>query len=198
MSLGGHLMSDDNFRRDRRDDTSRGRIHQGSDHGFGDEFGVVGSPIGRQFAAISFDAATDQLPHWTEPPTGKSAFHESTGETESRDVDRTDVWAEYSTPTQPSAGERRPIVDLTGGTRRVGLKHATSCSTEGDKRVVIGTITTNAVVTAPRDPSGSLARKSPTQVSRGRQPVDWPEFGEIRRLLGEMGTAPSVAVPLGP
>lgn len=172
-------MSDDNFRRDRRDDTSRGPDPtKDPTIDFGDEFGVVRfSDEDDSSPAISFDTAdTDQLPHWTEPPTGKvPRFMRSAGETGSRDVDRTDVWAEYSTPTPtPSAGERRPIVDLTGGTRpRRSEAPPPVARPRSDKRVVIGTDPTDERrrPTAPRDPSGSLARKnSPTQVSRGRQP----------------------------
>lgn len=172
-------MSDDNFRRERRDDLTR-RLDPTKDStiDFGDEFGVVRfSDEDDSSPAISFDTAdTDQLPHWTEPPTGKiPRFTKTTGESDLRDNDRTDVWSEYNTPgPTPSAGARRPLVDLTGGTRsRKSDTPPPVARSRSDKRVVIGTDPTDERrrPVAPRDPSGSTPRRnSPTQVSRGRQP----------------------------
>lgn len=172
-------MSDDNFRRERRDDLTR-RLDPTKDPtiDFGDEFGVVRfSDEDDSSPAISFDTAdTDQLPHWTEPPTGKiPRFTKTTGESDLRDNDRTDVWSEYNTPgPTPSAGARRPLVDLTGGTRsRRSDTPPPVARSRSDKRVVIGTDPTDERrrPVAPRDPSGSTPRRnSPAQVSRGRQP----------------------------
>ncbi len=171
-------MSDDNFRRGRRDESTKG-IEPTKDPtvDFGDEFGVVRfSDDDDSSPAITFDSAdTDQLPHWTEPPTGKvPRFLKLGGETESRDNDRTDVWSEYNSPAPtPSVGSRRPVVDLTGGTRsRQSDAPPPVSRPRGDQRVVIGTDPTDERrrPTAPRDPSGSGPRRnSPTQVSRGRQ-----------------------------
>ncbi len=174
-------MSDDNFRRDRRDDSTRG-IEPTKDPtiDFGDEFGVVRfSDDDDSSPAITFDSAdTDQLPHWTEPPTGKvPRFMKTGGESDSRDNDRTDVWSEYNSPAPtPSIGSRRPVVDLTGGSRSRQPEAPPPVSRpRGDQRVVIGTDPTDERrrPSAPRDPSGSAPRRgSPTQVSRGRQSGD--------------------------
>lgn len=171
-------MSDDNFRRERRDDLTSGtEPTKDPTIDFGDEFGVVRfSDDDESSPAISFDSAdTDQLPHWTEPPTGRiPRFMKTGGESDSRDNDRTDVWSEYNAPAPtPSVGARRPVVDLTGGTRsRQSDAPSPVSRPRGDKRVVIGTDPTDERrrPVAPRDSSGSTSRRnSPTQVSRGRQ-----------------------------
>ncbi|MFA5774052.1 MAG: phosphatidate cytidylyltransferase [Ilumatobacteraceae bacterium] len=174
-------MSDDNYRRDRRDDSTKG-VDPTKDPtiDFGDEFGVVRfSDDDDSSPAITFDSAdTDQLPHWTEPPTGKiPRFMKSGGEPDTRDNDRTDVWSEYNSPAPtPSAGQRRPVVDLTGGPRTRQSEAPPPVSRpRGDKRVVIGTDPTDERrrPAAPRDPSGSAPRRNPPQqVSRGRQSGD--------------------------
>lgn len=167
-------MSDDNFRRQQRDNSKDGADPTVD---FGDEFGVV------RFAddddsspAISFDTAdTDQLPHWTEPPTGEiPRFMKSGVDPDSRAADRSKVWSEYnSPPPTPSAGGLRPSVDLTGGTRSGKTDTPPPVSRpRSERRVVIGTDPTDERRRPPisRDPSGSPTRKiSATQVSRGRQ-----------------------------
>lgn len=174
-------MSDDDFRRERRDDSTRGtEPTKDPTIDFGDEFGVVRfSDDDDSSPAITFDSAdTDQLPHWTEPPTGKiPRFMKTGGESDSRDNERTDVWSEYNSPTPtPLVGARRPVVDLTGGTRSRQSEAPPPVSRpRGDKRVVIGTDPTDERrrPTAPRESSGSVPRRnSPTQVSRGRQRSD--------------------------
>lgn len=174
-------MSDDNFRRERRDDTTRGsEPTKDPTIDFGDEFGVVRfSDDDDSSPAITFDSSdTDQLPHWTEPPTGKiPRFMKTGGDSETRENDRTDVWSEYNSPAPtPSVGPRRPVVDLTGGTRSRQSEGPPPVSRpRGDKRVVIGTDPTDERrrPSTPRDSSGSVPRRnSPTQVSRGRQSGD--------------------------
>lgn len=172
-------MSDDNFRRERRDDSTKGSDPtKDPTIDFGDEFGVVRfSDDDDSSPAITFDSAdTDQLPHWTEPPTGKiPRFMKTGGESDTRDSDRTDVWSEYNNPAPaPSVGARRPVVDLTGGphSRRSDTPPPVA-RPRSDRRVVIGTDPTDERrrPAAPRDPSGSASRRSsPPQVSRGRQP----------------------------
>lgn len=171
-------MSDDNFRRKRRDDlTSGADPTKDPTIDFGDEFGVVRFSDDDSSPAISFDAAdTDQLPHWTEPPTGEvPRFMKTGGDSDPRDSDRTDVWSEYNSPAPtPSTGARRPVVDLTGERRpgRTGAVPPVS-RPRSEKRIVIGTDPTDERrrPVAPRDPSGSSTRRnSSTQVSRGRQP----------------------------
>ncbi len=186
-------MSDDNFRRDRRDDSTR-RSDPTKDPtiDFGDEFGVVRfSDDDDSSPAISFDTAdTDQLPHWTEPPTGKvPRFLKTSEEPKPRDNDRTDVWSEYNSPAPtPSTAPRRPVVDLTGGShsRRSDAPPPVS-RPRPDKRVVIGTDPTDERrrPVAPREPSGSMPRRSsPKQVSRGRRP------GEQRPVVRRDPRAP--------
>jgi len=152
---------------------------------FGDEFGVIRfSDDDDSSPALSFDTAdTDQLPHWTEPPTGevprfmKDSDDRARAEDTSGD-DRAGVWSEYSTPSPtPAAGARRPMVELTGSRPTDGRSAASrqaDPSTGATRRVVIGTDPTgeNRRPTS-QHPSGAMARPMRAgQVSRGRQQQD--------------------------
>ena len=91
------------------DDTTNSTNSTGNDAtvDFGDEFGVVKFADDDDSApAISFpENRTDQLPHWTEPPTGE--------------LPKFVLAPEDTISPTPSAGVNRPRVDLTGPTRRV-------------------------------------------------------------------------------
>lgn len=173
------------------DDTNREDSLAGRDRGkdptvdFGDEFGVVRfSDDDDSSPALSFDTAdTDQLPHWTEPPTGEvPRFMKDPDDRARADDtgadDRAGVWSEYNTPSPtPAAGARRSVVDLTGSRPADGRSAASrqeDPSTGATRRVVIGTDPTgeNRRSTSQR-PSGAMARPARVgQVSRGRQQQD--------------------------
>ena len=179
-------MNDDTY----GDDSSAGR-EKGKDStvDFGDEFGVIRfSDDDDSSPALSFDTAdTDQLPHWTEPPTGEVPRFMKDSEDRARaddtsGEDRAGVWSEYNAPSPtPAAGARRPVVDLTGQTRaprptegRSAASRQSDPSTGATRRVVIGTDPTgeNRRSTS-QHPSGAMARPARAgQVSRGRQQQD--------------------------
>ncbi len=172
------------------DDTNRGNSSAGRDRDkdptvdFGDEFGVVRfSDDDDSSPALSFDTTdTDQLPHWTEPPTGEVPRFMKDSDDRARADDtgadeRAGVWSEYNTPSPtPAAAARRPVVDLTGQTRvpRQPASRQADPSTGATRRVVIGTDPTgeNRRPTSQRQ-SGAMARPARAgQVSRGRQQQD--------------------------
>ena len=164
-------MSDDDTKRNRRDET-------GSDPtiDFGDEFGVV------RFAdeddsgpALSFGNETEQLPHWTEPPTGDlPRFMKGEGD-DATDApirigdDSTDVWGAYN-----DTSASRPRVDLTGKTPR--FETSTPPPVQRPRRegpIRIGTDPTGENSRPiPRDTSASAGRTRPAQVTRSRRPGD--------------------------
>ena len=166
-------MSDDNRRG--RDDTGG----QDPTIDFGDEFGLV------RFAeqddsgpALSFGGnETEQLPHWTEPPTGEiPRFMKADREASN---DETDVWSAYNEPEQTaSTGAKRPAVDLTGGSRKFDPGTPPPVSRpRREGRIVIGTdptderrrpaVSRDASTTQPR-PRQSASR--PEQVTRAYRP----------------------------
>lgn len=101
-------MSDDT-NNENLDDTTNATDRTGNDAtvDFGDEFGIVKFADDDDSApAISFpENQTDQLPHWTEPPTGE--------------LPKFVVANEDTISPTPSAGTNRPSVNLTGSSRRV-------------------------------------------------------------------------------
>lgn len=130
---------------------------------FGDEFGMVKFADDDDSApAISLsENQTDQLPHWTEPPTGElPKFVQPTEDTIS--------------PT-PSAGDPRPRLNLTGSTRRIEPsappKPVSRPPREG--RISIGSDPTGE--RNRPDSSGGLSRRDTTggavrESSRGADP----------------------------
>lgn len=178
------------------DDTSREDSSAGRDRvkdptvDFGDEFGVVrfSDDEDDSSPAISFGTAdTDQMPHWTEPPTGEVPRFSKDSDDRARADDtgaeeRAGVWNEYNTPSPtPAAGARRPNVELTGQTRaprqpasRQPASRQADPSTGATRRVVSGTyLTGENRRPASQHPSGAMARPARAgQVSRGRQQQD--------------------------
>lgn len=169
-------MSDNNDRRARGEDdrTNDPTVD------FGDEFGVVRfSDEDDSGPALSFSGGdTEQLPHWTEPPTGEIPrfLKDPTGGQarpvdETRAADSTSVWSAYRDDS-PTGGTRRPPVDLTGGASR---KFETSPPPPVERprregRIVIGTDPTGETRRpAPRDQS-TAQRRRPTQVTRAPRP----------------------------
>ena len=151
---------------------------------FGDEFGVVRfSDEDDSSPALSFGTSdTDQLPHWTEPPTGEVPrfFKDSDDRARADETgsdDRAGVWSEYNTtsPT-PAAGARRPGVEPTGQNRTVRQPaiRQSDPSTGATRRVVSGTYQTGENRRpSSQHPSGAMSRPARVgQVSRGRQQQD--------------------------
>jgi len=148
-------MSDDTNDQNLDDTTdaagnSSGRTDDEATVDFGDEFGMVKFADDDDSApAISFpENQTDQLPHWTEPPTGEvPRFVQPTEDTIS--------------PT-PSLGSVRPRVNLTGSTRRIEPsappKPVSRPPREG--RISIGTDPTGE--RNRPDSSGGLSRRDAT------------------------------------
>lgn len=172
------------------DDTNRDESSASRDRGkdptvdFGDEFGVIRfSDDDDSSPALSFDTAdTDQLPHWTEPPTGELPKFMTDKTDDTSDTGRVDVWDEYNAPAPESTDRaRRPVVDLTGQTQAVRPASGRSASgrqndpsTGATRRVVIGTDPTGeSRRSSSQHPSGSMTRPARAgQVSRGRQQQD--------------------------
>ena len=183
-------MSDDRDKRKDQDPTVD----------FGDEFGEV------RFAsdddsgpAITFSGGeTEQLPHWTEPPTGEVPrfLKDQTGGTrrdDTRGSDPTSVWSAYR-DDEPTGGSNRPRVDLTGGsTRRFETTTPPPVQRpHREGRIVIGTDPTGETRRpAPRDPS-TAQRRRPAQVTRApREPRAVPAGGR------DLPTATAVGALLG-
>ena len=175
-------MSDDT-NNENLDDTTNATDRTGNDAtvDFGDEFGIVKFADDDDSApAISFpENQTDQLPHWTEPPTGELPKFVMANE-------------DTISPT-PSAGASRPPINLTGSTRRVEPASAPPpvARPAREGRISIGSDPTgernrpDSSGSLPRrDVSGSLRRDDtgssqtvrPTQVRRAR-PSDRSDSG---------------------
>jgi len=196
-------MSDDRDRRKDQDPTVD----------FGDEFGEVSFADGDDSGpAISFSGGdTEQLPHWTEPPSGEVPrfLKESTGaarrpSNDTQTSDPTTVWSAYR-DEEPTGGSPRPRVDLTGSSSH---RFETTPPPPVQRparpgRIVIGTDPTGeARRPAPRDPS-TAQRRRPTQVTRAtREPRagqhggrDLPTAIAVGALLGAMFIAATVWRP---
>ena len=177
------------------DDTTNATDRTGNDAtvDFGDEFGIVKFADDDDSApAISFpENQTDQLPHWTEPPTGELPKFVTASE-------------DTISPT-PSAGASRPAVNLTGSTRRV---EPASAPPPVARPASAGRVSIGSDPTGDRgrpDSSGSLPRRDvtdnlrrdenvssqtarPTQVRRAR-PSDRSDSGTGPRPRPRTSTA---------
>jgi len=140
---------------------------------FGDEFGVIKfAETDDSGPALAFGTNdTEQLPHWTEPPTGEVPRFRKTddqptrriviGANDENDNDNTDVWSAYNEP-DPSAstGARRPSFETTTP------PPVSSPRREG--RIVIGTDPTDERRRPiARDASGAQSRPVSRPASRG-------------------------------
>lgn len=149
-------MSDDT-NNENLDDTTNATDRTGNDAtvDFGDEFGIVKFADDDDSApAISFpENASEQLPHWTEPPTGELPKFV----TESEDT---------ISPT-PSAGTSRAPLNLTGSSRRIEPTKAPPPVSRPTRepRVSIGSDPSGPM---RRDNTGSSQTVRPTQVRRAR------------------------------
>jgi len=139
---------------------------------FGDEFGVVKfAETDDSGPALAFGTNdTEQLPHWTEPPTGEVPRFRKTddqptrrvviGSNDERDNDNTDVWSAYNEPdASASKGARRPSFETTTP------PPVSSPRREG--RIVIGTDPTDERRRpVARDASGAQSRPVSRPASR--------------------------------
>ena len=144
---------------------------------FGDEFGVVKfAETDDSGPALAFGTNdTEQLPHWTEPPTGEVPRFRKTDDQPTRrivigtndndrdrdDSDNTDVWSAYNEPdASASKGARRPSFETTTP------PPVSSPRREG--RIVIGTDPTDERRRpVARDASGAQSRPVSRPASRG-------------------------------
>lgn len=143
------------------DDTTNATDRTGNDAtvDFGDEFGIVKFADDDDSApAISFpENQTDQLPHWTESPTGELPKFVTARE-------------DTISPT-PSAGASRPTVNLTGSTRRV---EPASAPPPVARPASAGRVSIGSDPTGERgrpDSSGPLPRRDVTDNSRSEENV---------------------------
>ncbi|MDA2968357.1 MAG: phosphatidate cytidylyltransferase [Actinomycetota bacterium] len=143
------------------DDTTNATDRTGNDAtvDFGDEFGIVKFADDDDSApAISFpENQTDQLPHWTESPTGELPKFVTASE-------------DTISPT-PSAGASRPTVNLTGSTRRV---EPASAPPPVARPASAGRVSIGSDPTGERgrpDSSGPLPRRDVTDNSRSEENV---------------------------
>ena len=150
-------MSDDTNNESLDDTTNRTSNDATVD--FGDEFGIVRFADDDDSApAIAFpENQTDQLPHWTEPPTGE--------------LPKFVMGSEDTISDTPSIGSTRPRVNLTGLTRRVEPASAPPPVVRPmrEGRVSIGTDPTGE--RSRPDSSGSLSRRDVTGSSHREENV---------------------------
>ncbi len=140
---------------------------------FGDEFGVIKfAETDDSGPALAFGTNdTEQLPHWTEPPTGEvPRFRKNDaqptrriviGSNDESESDNTDVWSAYNEP-DPSA---------PAATRRQSFETTTPppvSSPRREGRIVIGTDPTDERRRpVARDASGAQSRPVSRPASRG-------------------------------
>ena len=143
------------------DDTTNATDRTGNDAtvDFGDEFGIVKFADDDDSApAISFpENQTDQLPHWTESPTGELPKFVTASE-------------DTISPT-PSTGASRPTVNLTGSTRRV---EPASAPPPVARPASAGRVSIGSDPTGERgrpDSSGPLPRRDVTDNSQSEENV---------------------------
>lgn len=173
-------MSDDIWRR--RDDTNGDRDDTRNTNEYGTDFGSDFGTV--QFAddptsepAISLTGNTGNLPHWTEPATGEIPSLS--------DDDDTDVWASFSSPSQPTRRPDRISIgtDPTGEPRRPAPSRADSGAISIDpsggiafdrdpsRDITGGTArpprTGQVRRGGPRGPRGGVGRDMPSAVASG-------------------------------
>ena len=163
-------MSNDNRGNFSDDDTNGVDRNVDPTIDFGDEFGVVKfAETDDSGPALAFGTNdTEQLPHWTELPTGEVPQFRKTDDQPTRrivigtsDNDNTDVWSAYNEPdSSASTGARRPSFETSTP------PPVSSPRREG--RIVIGTDPTDERRRpVARDASGAQSRPVSRPASRG-------------------------------
>ena len=146
------------------DDSTQGDKPSDPSLDFGDEFGLVKFADDESAPAISFpDNPADQLPHWTQAPTGE--------------IPKFIEVAEDTISPTPSYGNSRSNVNVTGSSRRIEPNNppAPVSRDQRESRISIGTDPTdernrpNSLVASQSDASGNNSKPArPAQVTRTR------------------------------
>ena len=183
---------------------------------FGDEFGVIKfAETDDSGPALAFgNNDTEQLPHWTEMPTGEVPRFRKTdgqptrrvviGSNDESDNDKTDVWSAYNEPDKSaSTGARRPTFETT--------TPPPVSSPRRESRIVIGTDPTDErrrpvardasgaqsrPISRPAARSGSRSDARGTQVTRAQRPSSGSATGAMTRGGRDLPTATAVGALL--
>ena len=148
------------------DDSTQGDKPSDPSLDFGDEFGLVKFADDESAPAISFpDNPADQLPHWTQAPTGE--------------IPKFIEVAEDTISPTPSYGNSRSNVNVTGSSRRIEPNNppAPVSRDQRESRISIGTDPTdernrpNSLVASQSDASGNISSRYGPLYSRGPGPV---------------------------
>ena len=183
---------------------------------FGDEFGVIKfAETDDSGPALAFGTNdTEQLPHWTEPPTGEVPRFRKTddqptrrvviGSNDERDDDNTDVWSAYNEPDKSaSTGARRPTFETTtpppvSSPRREGRIVIGTDPTDERRRPVArdASGSQSRPISRPAARSGSRSDARGTQVTRAQRPSSGSATGAMSRGGRDLPTATAVGALL--
>ena len=183
---------------------------------FGDEFGVIKfAETDDSGPALAFGTNdTEQLPHWTEPPTGEVPRFRKTddqptrrvviGSNVERDDDNTDVWSAYNEPDKSaSTGARRPTFETTtpppvSSPRREGRIVIGTDPTDERRRPVARDASgaQSRPISRPAARSGSRSDARGTQVTRAQRPSSGSATGAMTRGGRDLPTATAVGALL--
>ena len=183
---------------------------------FGDEFGVIKfAETDDSGPALAFgNNDTEQLPHWTEMPTGEVPRFRKTddqptrrvviGSNDESDNDKTDVWSAYNEPDKSaSTGTRRPSFETTtpppvNSPRREG-RIVIGTDPTGERRRPVARDASGAQsrpISRPAARSGSRSDARGTQVTRAQRPSSGSATGAISRGGRDLPTATAVGALL--
>ena len=183
---------------------------------FGDEFGVIKfAETDDSGPALAFGTNdTEQLPHWTEPPTGEVPRFRKTddqptrrvviGSIDENDDDNTDVWSAYNEPDKSaSTGARRPTFETTtpppvSSPRREGRIVIGTDPTDERRRPVARDASgaQSRPISRPAARSGSRSDSRGTQVTRAQRPSSGSPTGAMTRGGRDLPTATAVGALL--
>jgi phosphatidate cytidylyltransferase len=183
---------------------------------FGDEFGVIKfAETDDSGPALAFGTNdTEQLPHWTEPPTGEVPRFRKTDDQPTRRVvigsidenndDNTDVWSAYNEPDKSaSTGARRPTFETTtpppvSSPRREGRIVIGTDPTDERRRPVARDASgaQSRPISRPAARSGSRSDARGTQVTRAQRPSSGSATGAMTRGGRDLPTATAVGALL--
>ena len=183
---------------------------------FGDEFGVIKfAETDDSGPALAFgNNDTEQLPHWTEMPTGEVPRFRKTddqptrrvviGSNDESDNDKTDVWSAYNEPDKSaSKGTRRPSFETTtpppvNSPRREGRIVIGTDPTDERRRPVARDASgaQSRPISRPAARSGSRSDARGTQVTRAQRPSSGSATGAIPRGGRDLPTATAVGALL--
>jgi phosphatidate cytidylyltransferase len=183
---------------------------------FGDEFGVIKfAETDDSGPALAFgNNDTEQLPHWTEMPTGEVPRFRKTddqptrrvviGSNDESDNDKTDVWSAYNEPDKSaSTGTRRPSFETTtpppvNSPRREG-RIVIGTDPTGERRRPVARDASGAQsrpISRPAARSGSRSDARGTQVTRAQRPSSGSATGAMSRGGRDLPTATAVGALL--